>query len=80
MIDGAPEVHPPTPRTAQPSHKMPSVTRARAPSPEPLRHRRSELQHPAADADRFIGNIEPSLRKEILHGSVAQGNRTCSSG
>jgi hypothetical protein len=51
--------------------KMPSVTRTRAPSPQPLRHRRSELQHPAAD--RFIGNIEPTLGKEILHVAVAQG-------
>jgi hypothetical protein len=36
-----------------------------------LRHRRSELQHPAAD--RFIGNIEPTLGKEIFHVAVAQG-------
>jgi hypothetical protein len=36
-----------------------------------LRHRRSELQHPAAD--RFIGNLEPTLGKEILHVAVAQG-------
>src|SRR5271169_4749109 len=50
---------------------MPSVTRARAPSPQPFRHRRSELQHPAAD--RFIGNIEPTLGKEILHVAVARG-------
>ena len=50
---------------------MPSVTRARAPSAQPLRHPRSELQHPAAD--RFIGNIEPPLGKEFLYVAVAQG-------
>ena len=37
--------------------KMPSVTRARAPSPQPLRHPRSELQHPAAD--RLIETSSP---------------------
>src|SRR5271156_6262960 len=71
VIDGAPEVHPPTRDPHNHLIKMPSVTRARAPSPQPLRHRRSELQHPAAD--RFIGDLEPTLGKEFLHVAVAQG-------
>src|SRR5947209_11581833 len=50
---------------------MPSVTRVRALSPKPLRHRRSELQHPAAD--RFIGDLKPTLGEEFLHVTVAQG-------
>ena len=70
MIDGAPEVHPPTRDPHNHLINMPSVTRARTPFPQPLRHRRSELQHPAAD--RFIGNLEPTLGKEILHVAVAQ--------
>jgi hypothetical protein len=36
-----------------------------------LRHGRSELQHPAAD--RFIGNLDPTFGKQILHVAVAQG-------
>jgi hypothetical protein len=64
VIDGAPEVHPPTRDLHNHLIKMPSVTRARAPFPQPLRYRRSELQHPAAD--RFIGNLEPTLGEEFL--------------
>jgi len=71
VIDGAPEVHPPTRDPHNHLIKMPSVTRARASSPQPLRHRRPELQDPAADC--LIGNIEPTLGKEILNVAVAQG-------
>jgi len=71
VIDGAPEVHPPTRDLHNHLIKVPSVTRARALSPQPLRHGRSELQHPAAD--RFIGNLDPTFGKQILRVAVAQG-------
>jgi hypothetical protein len=69
VIDGAPEV--PTRDPHNRLIKMPPITRARTPFPQPLSHRRSELQHSAAD--RFIGNIVPMLRKQILHVAVARG-------
>jgi hypothetical protein len=71
VIDGAPEIHPLTRNPDNHLIKMPSITRARAPLPQPLRHRRSELQHPPAG--RFVGNLEPPLGKEIRHVAVAQG-------
>ena len=71
MINGAPEIHPFTRDPDNHLVKMPSITRARAPFPQPLRHRRSELQHPPTD--RLIRDLEPTLGKEFLHVAVAQG-------
>jgi hypothetical protein len=69
--DGAPEIHPFTRNPDNHLVKMPLITRARTPFPQPSRQRRSELQHPAAD--HFVGNLEPTLDEERLHVAVTQG-------
>jgi hypothetical protein len=47
-----------------------SVARPKTALPELSRNHRSELQHPAPDS--FVGDVEPTLREQILHVALAQ--------
>src|SRR3982074_1200488 len=47
------------------------IARASPPLPQPPRDHRSEFQYPAPY--RLIGDIEPTLGKQILHVAIAQG-------
>jgi hypothetical protein len=49
---------------------MPPVARARTLAPKPSRDYRSKFQHPASDG--FVGEVEPTLGKEILDVSIAE--------
>jgi hypothetical protein len=47
-----------------------SVARPKTALPELSRNHRSELQHSAPDS--FVGDVEPTLREQILHVALAQ--------
>src|SRR5262249_54171037 len=71
VVDGTPEIHPPT---GDPHHhliKMPAVARPRATPAQPSRDRGTELPHPAPH--RFVRDIEPALGQQFLDIAVAQG-------
>jgi hypothetical protein len=70
VVDGAPEIHPPA---CDPKHhfvEMPSVARPRPALPQLAGDQRTEFQHPAPH--RFVGDVEPSLGKQILRVPIAQ--------
>ena len=71
MVDRAPEIHP---LASDPNHhlvEVPAIARPRTPLPQPSRYHRSEFQHPTADA--LVGEVEPTLRKQLLDIGTAQG-------
>ena len=71
VVDRAPEIHP---LASDPDHhlvKVPAIARPRTALPQPLRDRRSEFQHPATDA--LVGEVEPTLCKQLLDIAIAQG-------
>ena len=70
MIDRAPQVHMPAGDPDDHFVEMPAVTRSRtAPSQSPG-DRRSEFEHPTANA--LVGNVEPALGKQLLNIAIAQ--------
>src|SRR5215204_7351606 len=71
VIDRAPEVHP---FARHPEHhlvEVPAIARPRTALPQPSRDYRAEFQNPAADA--LVGEVEPTLRKQLLDVAIAQG-------
>jgi hypothetical protein len=50
--------------------QMPPITRPEPPLPQLLRQEPTEFQHPAPD--RFIGQVEPALGKELLDITVTE--------
>src|SRR5260221_5903527 len=71
VIDRAPEVHP---FAGDPHHhlvEVPAIARPRTALPQPSRDHRAEFQNPAADA--LVGEVEPTLRKQLLDVAIAQG-------
>src|SRR5262249_8657893 len=70
MIDGAPQVHPLASDSDHHLVQMPSLARAAAALPQFARDHRAELQNPAPHC--LVGDIEATLRQEILHVAVAQ--------
>ena len=70
MIDRAPQVHMPAGDPDDHFVEMPAITRSRtAPSQSPG-DRRSEFEHPTANA--LVGNVEPALGKQLLNIAIAQ--------
>ncbi len=51
--------------------EVPAIARPRTPLPQPSRNHRSEFQYPTADA--LVREVEPTLRKQLLHVAIAQG-------
>jgi len=70
MIDRAPQVHMPAGDPDDHFVEMPAITRSRtAPSQSPG-DRRSEFEHPTANA--LVGNVEPALGQQLLNIAIAQ--------
>jgi hypothetical protein len=68
-IDGAPQIHVLARNPDDHFVEMPSIARSRtAPSQSPG-NRRSEFEHPTADA--LIGDVEPALGKQLLDIAIA---------
>src|SRR6266446_6473287 len=71
MVDRAPEIHPPS---GDPDHhliEVPAIARPWTTLAKASRDHRSEFQYPTADA--LVGEVEPSLRKQLLDVAIAQG-------
>src|SRR5436190_4340662 len=70
MINRAPQVHMPASDPDDHFVEMPAITWSRtAPSQSPG-DRRSEFEHPTANA--LVGNVEPALGKQLLNIAIAQ--------
>jgi hypothetical protein len=70
MINRAPQVHMPAGDPDDHFVEIPAITWSwTAPSQSPG-DRRSEFEHPAANA--LVGNIEPALGKQLLNIAIAQ--------
>ena len=71
MVDGTPQVH----MLARDPHdhfvEMPSVARSWAAPPQIASDHRSEFEHPTANA--LVGDVEPTLGKQLLDIAIAQG-------
>src|SRR6266851_8978927 len=71
VVGRAPEIHP---LASDPDHhlvQVPAIARPRTVMPQPLRDHRSEFQYPIADA--LVGEVEPTLCKQLLNVAIAQG-------
>ena len=51
--------------------EMPAITRSRTAPPQSPSDRRSEFEHPTANA--LVGDVEATLGKQFLHVAIAQG-------
>ena len=71
MIDGAPQVHSLTGNSDDHLVEVPAIARPRTALPQPSCNPGPEFQNPAPH--RFIGDIEPTLGKQIFHIAIAQG-------
>src|SRR5437660_2395230 len=70
MIDRAPQVHMPAGDPDDHFVEMPAITWSRTAPPQSPGDRRSEFEHPTANA--LVGDVEPTLGKQILHIAIAQ--------
>src|SRR5207253_1321149 len=50
--------------------EMPAIARSRTTPPQSPSDRRSEFEHPTTNA--LVGDVEPTLGKQILHIAIAQ--------
>jgi hypothetical protein len=71
MIDGTPQVHMLAGDPDDHFVEMPAITRSRTAPPQSPSDRRSEFEHPTANA--LVGDVEPTLGKQLLHITIAQG-------
>src|SRR5229473_704706 len=71
MIDGTPQIHVLARNPDDHFVEMPAITRARTAPPQSPSDRRSEFEHPTANA--LVGDVEPTLGKELLNIAIAQG-------
>ena len=69
MIDRAPQIHMPAGDPDDHFVEMPSIARSRTAPAQRLSDRRSEFEHPTADA--LIGDVEPALGKQLLDIAIA---------
>ena len=71
MVDGTPQIHVLARDPDDHFVEMPAIARSRtAPSQAPS-DRRSEFEHPTANA--FVGEVEATLGKQLLDIAIAQG-------
>ena len=71
VVDGAPEIDS---LAGDPDHhlvKLPAIARPTTAQPQPSRNHRAEFRHPATDAR--VGEVEPTLCKQFLDITIAQG-------
>ena len=64
MIDRAPQIHMPAGDAGDHFVEMPAITRSRTAPPQSPSDRRSEFEHPTANA--LVGDVEPTLGKQFL--------------
>src|SRR5260370_32509013 len=71
VVDRAPEIHPLASDPDDHLVEVPAIARPRTKLAKGSRNHRSEFQYPTADA--LVGEVEPTLRKQLLHVAIAQG-------
>jgi len=69
MIDRAPQIHMLAGDPDDHFVEMPAITRSRTAPPQSPSDRRSEFEHPTANA--LVGDVEPTLGKQILNIAIA---------
>src|ERR1700693_875586 len=71
MIDRAPQIYKLAGDADDHFVEMPAITWSRTTSPQSPSNRRSEFDHPTANA--LVGHVEPALGKRFLNIAIAQG-------
>ena len=71
MIDGTPQIHVLARDPDDHFIEMPSIARSRTAPSQAASDRRSEFEHPTANA--LVGDVEPTLGKQFLNIAIAQG-------
>src|SRR6202047_2118613 len=71
VVDGTPQIHVLARDPDDYFVEMPTIARSRTASPQTPSDRRSEFEHPTANA--LVGEIEPTLGKQFLDIAIAQG-------
>ena len=69
VVDGTPQIHLLAGDPDDHFVEMPAIARPRTARSQPPRDRRSEFQHPAANA--LVGDVEPALGKQLLDIAIA---------
>src|SRR6266545_4798048 len=71
MIDRTPQIHMLAGDPDDHFVEMPAITRSRTTPPQSPSDRRSEFEHPTANA--LVGDVEPTRGKQFLNIAIAQG-------
>src|SRR6266851_2425228 len=71
VVNRAPEIHPFDGDTNHHLVQGPTISRSGTAPPQPALNHWSEFQHRIADA--LVGEVEPTLRKQLLDVAIAQG-------
>src|ERR1700732_3807061 len=71
VVDGTPQIHVLARDPDDHFVEMPAITRSRTAPPQSSSDRRSEFEHPTANA--LVGDVEPTLGKQFLNIAIAQG-------
>src|ERR1700732_5511514 len=71
VVDGTPQIHALARDPDDHFVEMPTIARSRTAPPQTPSDRRSEFEHPTANA--LVGEIEPTLGKQLLDIAIAQG-------
>src|SRR4029077_5545131 len=69
VVDGTPQIHVPARDPDDHFVEMPTIARSRTAPPQTPSDRRSEFEHPTANA--LVGDVEPTLGKQLLDIAVA---------
>src|SRR3979409_286507 len=69
MIDGTPQIHVFARNPDDHFVEMPAIARSRTAPPQSPGERRSEFEHPTANA--LVGDVEPTLGKQFLNIAIA---------
>ena len=69
VIDGTPQIHVLARDPDDHFVEMPAIARSRTARSQALRDRRSEFEHPTANA--LVGQVEPTLGKQLLDIAIA---------
>jgi hypothetical protein len=70
VVDGTPQIHVLARDPDDHFVEMPAITRSRTAPLQSPGDRRSELEHPTANA--LVGNVQPALGKQLLNIAIAQ--------
>src|SRR6202048_396575 len=69
VVDGTPQIHALARDPNDHFVEMPAITRSRTAPPQTPSDRRSEFEHPTANA--LVGDVEPTLGKQLLDIAIA---------